>query len=84
MKKVVNGWSLVRCNFYLGKPWDVEEIVEERAHWTLDDWITEWWKMEPGGFSDGLFMPPGELQVGGLLPDWVYNVWEHFESKWEG
>lgn len=84
MKKVVNGWPLVRCNFDLGKPWDVEELVEERVHWTLDDWFTAWGKIEPSGFSDGLFASAGEFQIGDVLPDWVYNVWERFESKWEG
>lgn len=84
MKRVVNGWPLIRCNFDLGKPWDVEELVEERTHWSLDDWSTEWWNVEPGGFSDGLFVAAGTLQVGDVLPDWVYNVWEHFDSKWEG
>lgn len=42
MQDIANGKSLVRSSFPVGSLPDENEVPEEHAHWTMDDWESEW------------------------------------------
>ncbi|KAF4868644.1 hypothetical protein CGCSCA1_v012163 [Colletotrichum siamense] len=39
---IVAGTSVVKCNFWVGDAWDVEQLVEENKGWTMLQWKTGW------------------------------------------
>jgi hypothetical protein len=39
---IANRTSVTRCNFDLGAPWDVAEVVRGKQAWSHDDWSGAW------------------------------------------
>ncbi|KAH0439142.1 hypothetical protein CcaCcLH18_02937 [Colletotrichum camelliae] len=47
MRDIAEGKSIVRCNFDVGVPWDVERIVEERRGCSEQEWNEDWFEHKP-------------------------------------
>ncbi|KAJ0317713.1 hypothetical protein Brms1b_004717 [Colletotrichum noveboracense] len=47
MRDVAEKKSVVRCNFDVGVPWDVERIVEERRGRGEQEWNEDWFAHDP-------------------------------------
>ncbi|KAJ0381902.1 hypothetical protein COL922a_013635 [Colletotrichum nupharicola] len=60
MRDVAEKKSVVRCNFDVGVPWDVERIVEERRGRGEQEWNEDWFAHDPLSWET---VPP--------LPSWA-------------
>ncbi|KAM5359663.1 hypothetical protein ACJZ2D_014281 [Fusarium nematophilum] len=60
LEALIDDDSLIRCNFFPGKPWDVEEVIESHAGWPLEKWDYKWQDYEPR-----VYKTPPEL------PRWI-------------
>ncbi|KAK1839432.1 hypothetical protein CCHR01_17941 [Colletotrichum chrysophilum] len=60
MRDVAEKKSVVRCNFDVGVPWDVERIVEERRGRGEQEWNEDWFAHDPLSWET---VPP--------LPSWT-------------
>ncbi|CAN9167452.1 unnamed protein product [Alternaria sp. RS040] len=58
--------SLVRTNFPVSAPCDVEQLLREHEGWTLEDWEAGWALHEPR-----------EFQTEAPLPPWHLLRWQH-------
>ncbi|KAK2740002.1 hypothetical protein CKAH01_07171 [Colletotrichum kahawae] len=47
LRDIAEGTSIVRCNFDVGDPWSVEQIVDEHRRWAMNQWTEELEKPEP-------------------------------------
>ncbi|KAF4907995.1 hypothetical protein CGCVW01_v012404 [Colletotrichum viniferum] len=47
MRDIAEGKSIVRCNFSVGTPWDVESIIEERRGRSEVEWNEDWFTHSP-------------------------------------
>ncbi|KXH42631.1 hypothetical protein CSIM01_09593 [Colletotrichum simmondsii] len=47
MRDIVEGRSVVRCNFDPGEMWNVERIVEDHRTWSPERWQAAWADHEP-------------------------------------
>ncbi|OBR10273.1 C6 transcription factor [Colletotrichum higginsianum IMI 349063] len=59
IRDIVNGTSVVRCNFDPGEYEDVEQLIETRKTWTLAEWKGKWYERVTKSFEPS---PP--------LPSW--------------
>lgn len=84
MREIVNRSSIVQCNFDPGELWDVEEIVERHAGWSLDDWEYEWEDSEEGTYAPDLAVFRRHVNRAEPVPEWVDRLREHYFSKFEG
>jgi hypothetical protein len=53
--------SLVRTNFPVGAPYDVEQLLQEHEGWTPEDWEEGWQLHEPHQFQTEAPLPPWHL-----------------------
>jgi hypothetical protein len=53
--KLSDGTSIVRCNFELDAPWDVEEVLQGKERWSIDQWLDAW--LQDLHESDRSFQP---------------------------
>jgi hypothetical protein len=58
--------SLVRTNFPVGAPYDVEQLLQEHEGWTPEDW-EEGWQLHG----------PHQFQTEAPLPPWHLLRWQH-------
>ncbi|KAK1991238.1 hypothetical protein LX36DRAFT_663483 [Colletotrichum falcatum] len=69
IRDIVDGNSIVKCNFALGEAWDVERLVEQNKEWSFADWKAGWYDREKETFEPD---PPS--------PSWVQlrceNSWD--------
>ncbi|KAK2033543.1 hypothetical protein LX32DRAFT_74198 [Colletotrichum zoysiae] len=42
IRDIANGNSIVKCNFAVEKPWDVEKGLEQNKGWTFGQWKSHW------------------------------------------
>ncbi|KAK1480881.1 hypothetical protein CTAM01_14166 [Colletotrichum tamarilloi] len=42
VRKLLNGSSLISCNFNPGEAWNLEKIIEKRRSWSLRKWNRKW------------------------------------------
>ncbi|KAF0321120.1 hypothetical protein GQ607_011727 [Colletotrichum asianum] len=47
LRDIAEGTSVVKCNFDVGDPWSVEQIVDEHRGWTMNQWTEELERPEP-------------------------------------
>ncbi|TIC95901.1 hypothetical protein CH35J_008265 [Colletotrichum higginsianum] len=38
--------SIVRCNFDVGKPWDIGNSIPDHQTWSLSKWNAEWYRQD--------------------------------------
>lgn len=59
--------SVIRCNFDVGEPWDVEALIEAGREWGPVEWHAKWrprlGDMAPEGYDDW-------WQTAPPLPSW--------------
>ncbi|KAI8223616.1 hypothetical protein K4K55_009958 [Colletotrichum sp. SAR 10_96] len=60
MRDIAEGKSIVRCNFSVGTPWDVESIIKERRGRSEVEWNEDWFTHSPRTWET---VPP--------LPSWA-------------
>ncbi|RTE77548.1 hypothetical protein BHE90_007967 [Fusarium euwallaceae] len=70
-----NEASVVRCNFNIGPPWDVDKIVEERRGWLREQWFQEFHRPDVYVYNGShcTLAPP--------LPTWSSIQLDLFEQK---
>ncbi|KAI8712078.1 hypothetical protein NCS52_01473100 [Fusarium sp. LHS14.1] len=66
-----NQASVIRCNFNIGTPWDVDKMVEERRQWSVERWQDDLSRADHGGYCT--LAPP--------LPCWSSFQLDIFEQK---
>ncbi|KAF6840977.1 hypothetical protein CMUS01_03750 [Colletotrichum musicola] len=57
LRDIAENKSIVRCNFDVSEPWDVEKIIHENRSWTLEKWAEEWAKHEPATWEPAAPLP---------------------------
>ncbi|KAF6783341.1 hypothetical protein CSOJ01_15915 [Colletotrichum sojae] len=57
LRDIADNKSIVRCNFNVGEPWDVEKIIHEHRSWILEEWAEEWAKHEPATWEPAAPLP---------------------------
>lgn len=57
LRDITNNKSIVRCNFDVGEPLDVESIIHEHRSWTIQTWREEWAKHEPATWEPAAPLP---------------------------
>ncbi|KAH0421845.1 hypothetical protein CcaCcLH18_13195 [Colletotrichum camelliae] len=63
---IAKGTSIVKCNFDVGEPWDIENIIGENRGWTQTQWL------------GGLRKPqPARWEPVAPLPDWKSIIEEN-------
>jgi hypothetical protein len=55
---MVHGRSIIQCNFELGEPSDVEELITAHADWPLSKWLREWGSQRPQQYECPPPLPP--------------------------
>ncbi|USP81842.1 hypothetical protein yc1106_09116 [Curvularia clavata] len=64
--------SLIQCNFDLGAPYDVEQILEDHRGWDWATWSESWSSHEPSTFQTE---PP--------LPPWHKWCWKQYYGYYD-
>ncbi|KAF9874219.1 hypothetical protein CkaCkLH20_08202 [Colletotrichum karsti] len=72
MEDIRKGDSVVRCNFDIGQPFDVDQIVSEHRTWSSFKWITEWFNHEPWFWETEAPLPEWR----GLVEENMFDVAE--------
>ncbi|KAH7552247.1 hypothetical protein BM1_09109 [Bipolaris maydis] len=58
MQRLSTTSSLIRCNFDLGVPYDVETIIENNRGLDWDGWFSQWFSHSPSEFQTEPPLPP--------------------------
>ncbi|RSM04741.1 hypothetical protein CDV31_009908 [Fusarium ambrosium] len=75
MDHLNNQASVIRCNFNIGPPWDVDKIVEERQQWPVEQWQNKY------RGADVYECNGGHCTLAPPLPTWSSIQLDLFEQK---
>ena len=51
----------ITCNFDLGSPYDIENLLQEHRGWSIDDWSEKWNSHQPKNFQTKPPLPPWHI-----------------------
>ena len=51
----------ITCNFDLGPPYDIENLLQEHRGWSIDDWSEKWNSHQPKNFQTKPPLPPWHI-----------------------